>query len=101
MWSGWVRSSRNLRGDALASFQIEAQLRGRGAVGSAWLIDVPKRCQPSPSMPEQELLDDFLEALEAAGSPVRNPVPRETLGWPEAQYEEVKAERSFCVPWLS
>jgi hypothetical protein len=34
-------------------------------------------------MPEQELLDDFLEALEAAGSPVRNPVLRETLGWPE------------------
>ena len=52
-------------------------------------------------MPDQELLDDVLEALEAAGSPVRNPVLRETLGWPEAQYEEVKAERSFCVPWLS
>ena len=50
---------------------------------------------------QQELLDDFLEALEAAGSPVRNPVPREKLGWPEAQYEEVKAERSFCVHWLS
>jgi type I restriction enzyme M protein len=43
-------------------------------------------------MPDQELLDDFLEALEAAGSPVRNPVLREALGWPEAQYEEVKAE---------
>ena len=26
------------------------------------------------------------------GSPVHNPVLRETLGWPEAQYEEVKAE---------
>ena len=89
MWSGWVRSSRTLRGDALASFQIEALLQGRGAVGSAWLIDVPKRCQPSPSMPEQELLDEFLEALEAAGSPVRNPVLREKLSWPEAQYEEL------------
>ena len=43
-------------------------------------------------MPEQELLDEFQEALEAAGGPVRNTVPRETLGWPEAQYEEVKAE---------
>ena len=52
-------------------------------------------------MPEQELLDDFLEALEAAGGPVRNPVPREKLSWPEAQYAVVKAERSFCVPWLS
>jgi hypothetical protein len=52
-------------------------------------------------MPEQELLDEFLEALEAAGSPVRNPVLREKLSWPEAQYEELKAERSFCVPWLS
>jgi type I restriction enzyme M protein len=43
-------------------------------------------------MPDQEVLDDFLEALERAGSPVHNPVLRETLGWPEAQYEEVKAE---------
>ena len=43
-------------------------------------------------MPDQELLDDFLEALEAAGSSVRNPELREALGWPEAQYEEVKAE---------
>jgi hypothetical protein len=34
-------------------------------------------------MPDQELIDDFLEALEAAGSPVPNPVLRETLGWPE------------------
>jgi hypothetical protein len=43
-------------------------------------------------MPDQELIDDFLEALEAAGSPVPNPDLRDTLGWPEAQYEEVKAE---------
>ena len=33
-----------------------------------------KRCRPRPSMPDQELLDDFLEALERAGSPVHNPV---------------------------
>lgn len=43
-------------------------------------------------MPDQELIDDFLEALEADGSPVPNPDLRDTLGWPEAQYEEVKAE---------
>jgi hypothetical protein len=43
-------------------------------------------------MPAQELLDDFLEALEAAGSPVRNPELREALGWPKAPYEEVKTE---------
>ena len=43
-------------------------------------------------MPDQELLNDFLEALERAGSPVRNPVRREALEWPEAQFEEVKAE---------
>jgi type I restriction enzyme M protein len=43
-------------------------------------------------MPDQELLDDFLEALEQAGSPVKNPVLRQTLGWDETQYEAVKAE---------
>ena len=42
-------------------------------------------------MPDPQLLDDFLEALKRDGSPVHNPVLRETLGWPEAQYEEVKA----------
>jgi hypothetical protein len=52
-------------------------------------------------MPDQELLDDFLDALEAAGSPARNKVLRETLSCQEVQYVEVKAERSFCVPWLS
>jgi hypothetical protein len=39
MWSGSVRSSPNGHGDALASFQIGEQLRGRGAVASAWPID--------------------------------------------------------------
>ena len=43
-------------------------------------------------MPDQELLDDFLEALEQAGSPVKNPVLRQALGWDETQYEAVKAE---------
>ena len=43
-------------------------------------------------MPDQEQLDDFLEALETAGSPAKNPVLRQALGWEEALYEEVKAE---------
>ena len=32
-----------------------------------------KRCKPDPPMPDQEQLDDFLEALETAGSPAKNP----------------------------
>ncbi len=43
-------------------------------------------------MPDQEQLDDFLEALEAAGSPAKNPSLREALGWEEPLYEEVKTE---------
>ena len=43
-------------------------------------------------MEDQELLDDFIEALEAAGSPAANALLRETLGWPQAQYEAVKTE---------
>ena len=43
-------------------------------------------------MPDQEKLDDFLEALETAGSRAKNPALREALGWDEALYEEVKAE---------
>ena len=43
-------------------------------------------------MLDQELLDDFLEALEQAGSPVKNPVLRQALGWDEAQYDAVRAE---------
>ncbi len=42
-------------------------------------------------MPNQELLDDFLEALDQSGSPVKNPVLRQALGWDEATYEAVKA----------
>ena len=37
-------------------------------------------------MPDQELLDDFLEALEQSGSPVKNPVqpnPGDALRHPE------------------
>jgi len=40
----------------------------------------------------QDLLDDFLEALEQSGSPVKNPVLRLRLRWDEATYEAVKAE---------
>jgi type I restriction enzyme M protein len=43
-------------------------------------------------MPDQEQLDDFLEALETAGSPAKNVALREALGWEEPLYEEVKAE---------
>ena len=43
-------------------------------------------------MLDQDQLNDFLEALEEAGSPAKNPVLREALGWDEALYEEVKAE---------
>jgi type I restriction enzyme M protein len=43
-------------------------------------------------MEDQELLDDFIEALETAGSPAANTLLRETLGWPQAQYEAVKNE---------
>ena len=43
-------------------------------------------------MIDQDQLNDFLEALEEAGSPPKNPVLREALGWDEALYEEVKAE---------
>ena len=43
-------------------------------------------------MPDQDQLNDFLEALGLAGSPAKNPALREALGWDEALYEEVKAE---------
>lgn len=43
-------------------------------------------------MPDPDQLNDFLEALEKAGSPARNPVLREVLSWDEPLYEEVKAE---------
>lgn len=42
-------------------------------------------------MPDPDQLNDFLEALEKAGSPGRNTALREALGWEEALYEEVKA----------
>ena len=43
-------------------------------------------------MADQEQLDDFLEALETAGSPAVNGLLRQALGWPQDQYEAVKAE---------
>ena len=51
-----------------------------------------KQCPPDPSMPDQDQLNDFLEALEELGSPAKNPVLRVALGWDEPLYEEVKAE---------
>jgi len=42
-------------------------------------------------VPDPDQLNDFLEALEQAGSPARNPALREALGWEEPLYEEVKA----------
>jgi type I restriction enzyme M protein len=42
-------------------------------------------------MPDQEQLDDFLEALEKAGSPAKNPALRLALGWEEGLYADVKA----------
>jgi len=41
-------------------------------------------------MTDQEQLDDFLEALEKAGSPAKNSILRQGLGWEEGLYEEVK-----------
>ncbi|EAQ74045.1 MULTISPECIES: type I restriction-modification system subunit M N-terminal domain-containing protein [unclassified Synechococcus] len=53
-------------------------------------------------MPDQERLDEFLETLEKAGSPARNPAPREALGWDDPLYEEVKAELGFEAKlWLT
>jgi type I restriction enzyme M protein len=43
-------------------------------------------------MADQEQLDDFLEALETAGSPAANALLRQALGWPVDEYEAVKAE---------
>jgi hypothetical protein len=55
-----------------------------GTLGPAFTLE--------PFIPDQELLDDFLEALEQTGSPVNNAVLRAALGWQQAQYEAVKAE---------
>lgn len=43
-------------------------------------------------MVDQERLDDFLEALEQAGSPASNGTLRKALGWEEGEYEAVKHE---------
>jgi hypothetical protein len=54
-----------------------------------------------PLKSDQEPLDEFLEALEQTGSPVKNAVLRAALGWEKAQYEAVKAElvaRRIVVP---
>lgn len=43
-------------------------------------------------MADQEQLDDFIEALEGLGGSAKNPTLQESLGWPEEDYEAVKAE---------
>ena len=43
-------------------------------------------------MPDPELLDAFLEAITQTGSPVRNGVLRQALGWQEGPYEAVNEE---------
>ncbi len=48
--------------------------------------------KPDPPVPDPDQLNDFLEALEQAGSPAKNPALREALGWDETLYEEVKSE---------
>lgn len=43
-------------------------------------------------MPDQELLNDDLEALEQTGSPVKNLLLRQALGWDHTQYEAAKTQ---------
>ena len=49
-----------------------------------------KRCKPDPPMPDQEQLDDFLEALETAGSPAKNPSLRGVLCRPGVFHKDAK-----------
>jgi len=43
-------------------------------------------------MPDQERLDDFIEALEKLGGSAKNPALHVALGWSPDDYEAVKAE---------
>jgi type I restriction enzyme M protein len=43
-------------------------------------------------MADQEQLDDFIQALEALGGSAKNPALQAALEWPDALYEEVRAE---------
>lgn len=43
-------------------------------------------------MPDQELLNDDLEALEQADILVKNLLPRQALGWDDTQYEAAKEQ---------
>ena len=54
--------------------------------------DSVQRGPPDPSMLDQEQLDDFLEALETAGSPVKNPALLQSLGWDEGLYGVVPVQ---------
>lgn len=83
---------------SLTNLQAMVSLGSMGS-GEANRPKAPRRRQtpssdakPDPSMPDPERLDDFLEALETAGSPARNPTLREALGWDELLYEDVKGE---------
>ena len=49
-----------------------------------------KRCKPDPPMPDQEQLDDFLEALETAGSPGKNPSLRGVMDGPGGFHKDAK-----------
>ena len=49
-------------------------------------------------MPDQELLDDFLEALECAGRPRAQPGAARGPRLPEVQYEEVEADLAEGAP---
>jgi type I restriction enzyme M protein len=76
--SSWRSSSRQAENVGLSQTTLQE-------------ADFQQRSPPDPVMPDQEQLDDFLEALEKAGSPAKNPVLRDALGWDQATYEEVKA----------
>ncbi|QNI70897.1 class I SAM-dependent DNA methyltransferase [Cyanobium sp. NS01] len=43
-------------------------------------------------MADQEQLDDFIEALEGLGGYTKNPELQTALGWPDEDYEAVKAQ---------
>ena len=49
-----------------------------------------KRCKPDPPMPDQEQLEAFLEALETAGSPAKNPSLRGVMNGQGAFHKDAK-----------
>jgi hypothetical protein len=79
-----------------AAAAVSADRQQQDALSDSEAPTAPGKLGPmlllQPLKPDQELLDDFLEALEQTGSPVKNGVLRAALGWEGAQYEAVKAE---------